>query len=372
MGLLDRLFGRKPPSPDGEHVHTANPEVDAPGWHAIDRVLEPVYGTQEPKHYGTIHRFRLGGPDPLDGLSIYVNDGPPAHWHYVSYGLSELYGKESDDASTSGWGIELTFRLARPASAGDPPVWPLNLMQNLARYVFESGRVLLPGHHMDSNGPIALDERTNLTAMLFALDPQLGEIHTPNGHLRFVQIVGATADELAAVKAWDTQAFLAAFRESNPLLVTDLGRSSLLEDAAFAAQVARRTADEGTSMSMIYVDTLRWAVEGADPEVVRLTVGALAVPSTRTLLAGRLGRGEAAWIQGPDRMVSLQPGEGWSVVVEDASMELELPGDAATSLAAVLEPRVGSYTVPELPTLVIEVEETIVRDKDGNELRRVG
>jgi len=40
---------------------------------------------------------RLGGPDPLDYISMYVNNGDsekniPAHWHYVTFGLSDLHG----------------------------------------------------------------------------------------------------------------------------------------------------------------------------------------------------------------------------------------------------------------------------------------
>ena len=45
----------------------------------------------------TIIICRLGGPDPLDYISIYNNEGDsrlsaPPHWHYVSSGLSDLYG----------------------------------------------------------------------------------------------------------------------------------------------------------------------------------------------------------------------------------------------------------------------------------------
>lgn len=40
---------------------------------------------------------RLGGPDPLDYISMYANPGDenrgiPPHWHYISYGLSDLHG----------------------------------------------------------------------------------------------------------------------------------------------------------------------------------------------------------------------------------------------------------------------------------------
>lgn len=49
--------------------------------------------------YLIIHCFfhRLGGPDPLDYISMYANPGDenrgiPPHWHYISYGLSDLHG----------------------------------------------------------------------------------------------------------------------------------------------------------------------------------------------------------------------------------------------------------------------------------------
>lgn len=39
----------------------------------------------------------MSGPDPLDCISMYANNGNmrlgiPPHWHYISYGLSDLYG----------------------------------------------------------------------------------------------------------------------------------------------------------------------------------------------------------------------------------------------------------------------------------------
>src|SRR5687767_4519289 len=105
-----------------------------PGWHAIGEALSGVYHDVEPLHYGTVIKWRLGGPDPLDGISVYRR---PDHWHFVSFGMSELYEKESDVADQSGWGFEFTFRLA---GGGDkPPMWAVNFLQNLARYVFTSG-----------------------------------------------------------------------------------------------------------------------------------------------------------------------------------------------------------------------------------------
>ena len=50
------------------------------------------------KYFTTVSlSYRLGGPDPLDYISMYGNPGDPAHnipahWHYVSFGLSDLHG----------------------------------------------------------------------------------------------------------------------------------------------------------------------------------------------------------------------------------------------------------------------------------------
>ena len=154
------------------------PQLDddpaAPGWDAIDAALRPLYGDREPLHYGTIIKRWMGGPDPLDGISIYKNLQPTPHWHYVSYGLTELYAKESDNKDVSGYGYELTFRLACRADDEDPPKWPISLMQNVARASFDHGSIFGRHHTLDANGPIALEDDTKLTALIFVLDPQLG------------------------------------------------------------------------------------------------------------------------------------------------------------------------------------------------------
>src|SRR5215468_5337006 len=95
----------------------------APGWDAISEALNTIYPGQAPKHYGTLISWRLGGPDPLDGISVWKRISPVPHWHFVSYGLSELFGKESNDAAVSGYGFELTFRLKTNAASDEPPMW---------------------------------------------------------------------------------------------------------------------------------------------------------------------------------------------------------------------------------------------------------
>jgi len=208
-------------------------EDDAPGWDAIDGKLAEIYPGREPDfHFGTLIKYRLGGPDPIDGAGIYKRTDPTPHLHFVSYGMSELYyNEEAAGNEFSKWGFEFTFRLAvhpdrMPASDGEAPVWPINLMQNLARYVFESEKWFEHGHYLNANGPIMADAETDIVAILFSRDPELGTIATPHGALDFLQIVGITLGEVESLfgKQQSTAELLEKLSADNPLLITDLAR----------------------------------------------------------------------------------------------------------------------------------------------------
>jgi hypothetical protein len=78
--------------------NTSEPD-DAPGWDAIDAALLPLYGDREPYHVGTVVPYAAGGPDPIHGISAYHNAEPGPHWHFVTYGFSELWAKELTDSA---------------------------------------------------------------------------------------------------------------------------------------------------------------------------------------------------------------------------------------------------------------------------------
>lgn len=216
---------------DLEEYKTRYPDDDAaPGWEAISARLEQVYPGVEPKHYGTVIKHMLGGPDPLDGISIY-RCGPADgwHYHYVSYGFSALYyNEEQVGGEFSGFGFELSLRLQPFADDPEWPVWPCNMLQNLARYVFKSGNWFDEHHWIPANGPLRLDTQTALTGALFVTDPVLGRIDTPHGRLQFLQLVGITEAELAAIRAQTLAVpdLVAALARRDPLLVTDLARTA--------------------------------------------------------------------------------------------------------------------------------------------------
>jgi len=202
-------------------------EDDAVGWLSIDEKVNEIYGQQEPQHFGTIIKYMLGGKDPLDGISVYESQNQEDHYHIVSYGLSELYyNEESAGKEFSKYGFEFTFRLKK--KEGDDFNWAMNLMQNLARYVFETGKWFEEFHFIPTNSPIRLDYDTNLTAIAFVIDPELGKIQTPHGEVQFLQMVGITTDEYELLKQnpklAETEKLLEQLKINNPLLITDLDR----------------------------------------------------------------------------------------------------------------------------------------------------
>lgn len=187
---------------------------EAPGWDAIDAALAKIHPVQQPLHWGT---NRLPGQDGLYGLSAYRQGD---HWFFVTYGLSELFAKESEDRAVSGWGFELTMRAV--GADAEPPAWPRALLDRLGSVVYSSGRPFGVGHRLDAVSQITGgNPPTRLTCIAFTDDPELGTIETPNGSVTFLAVVGITPDELAEMKASTTATVLGQIRASNPLLVTD-------------------------------------------------------------------------------------------------------------------------------------------------------
>lgn len=326
---------------------------DAPGREAIESALADLYDDQQPLHWGTAIKHRAGGKDPLDGLSGYRSERERPHWHIVSYGLSELYMKEREDPTTSGFGFELTFRLVRAPGETHPPMWALNMLQNLARYVFDSGKVLEPGHHLNANGPIARDKPTALRGLLFVADPELEPIETPNGRVEFVQAVGVTIDELAAVEAWDGTRFAELLASGNPLFLTDLARGSVLDDPATAANVRAAIERDGSSMGAFSTEKLHVAGDGRGLE---LTVSAQVAGYIGRLMRGRLLHERPLTVRAPQIEVLFEPAavaewkkDGEALVVDTT---LALAHEIAQTVAA----RPGVYSFRALPGFTIRVQ----------------
>ncbi len=204
-------------------------QQDAPGWAAIDAALERLYPRQVPHQFASKTAYEVDTASPLPAIAVYEGIRP-AHWHFVTYGLSELFEKSSGDADVSGFGFELTMRVPRGADEETPPAWPLRALQGLGRYVLANGRGFDTGHCADLGGPISPGVDSALTCMAFVPDPLLRKIDTPFGSLLFLQVIGLTSDELTAMQRLDHEGVVHLLGELDFHGLTDPARESYFND----------------------------------------------------------------------------------------------------------------------------------------------
>lgn len=318
------------------------------GMDAIGEALSRLYPGQEGTYYGAMIPASLGGKDPLDGVEVWESRSKMPHWHYVTYGFSELDGKECGDPDNSGYGFELTFRLKKGEET-EPPVWPMNLLENLARYVFSTGNGFAPGHYIDCNGPIALEEETALTALAFRKDPELGEMDTPNGHLVFLEAVAVTGDEMESLMCWDGVKFLEQMESFVSLGITDLGRTSLMDRSEFQAAWEEGMARDGSSTRYLYTDELDGGKQGGESF---LRLGASRARLISLMLQARVGKGRPLYVESRDATVGFRPGDRAGAELRGGVFTLILTEPALQELCQVLEAQKRSCRLEQLPLTV--------------------
>jgi hypothetical protein len=287
----------------------------------------------------------------------------------VTYGFTELYEKESDNPDVSGFGFELTFRLACGSRDEEPPVWPLNFLQNIARYVFSSGNSLAEHHHIDLNGPIALGEETEICYIALAKDPQLGQIGSNNGSATFLQVVGLCRDEYDLIKDWNCGRMLDYVGRRWPLLITDLKRSSILSDQELAAEVREHAGKEGSSQGEVFVKEAQWLAEG---DSLVITVGATATSDIIRLLNSRTMHDRPFAIYGRQQGLLFQPGSRDSWTTEESLARVTLSPQSSSDAARILRPTRGDYRFPALHNVLFRVVPSEIKDQDGKVINVIG
>lgn len=348
------------------------PASDAPGWDAIDAACNALYPDQlEPLHYPITPHPPLG-TGLVYGISAYRAKGPPTHWHYVTYGFSDLYEKENPNPDVSGYGFELTLRLARGRER-TPPNWALGFLNNLSIYVRRSGNGFGSGHMLNLNGPICLGADTLIRAIALTADPQLGTIETPNGRVVFLQVVGLALDEHAACSDWHTAHVLDLLRETDPLLVTDLDRASLFGDPKAAARVQAGIDCDGSQSDRAFVAKVEWEVTGRGTKrVLNVTLGARAVEALLPKLRSRLAHGRDFALVGKEQAVRFRAAKEWKWAVRDGTPTLDLSPAALAALRERVPVKRGRYEWPELPGAVFTVVPSEITDAEGRVVEVVG
>ena len=202
-------------------------EESAPGLDAIQAKEKEIYGNQEATHIATAIPYGLGGEDPLWAVDYFVSEKHEKHFHHISLGFTNLfYDEQFAKDDINGFGFELTFRHLPLAGDRETIMWPAGILQNIARYVFDTQNVFDDYHYISANGPLKLGIESDVTAIVFYTDPEMGVIDSPHGHLKFLQIYGITTQEYEDLQTekYQVEELVAKHKQYNPLLITDLKR----------------------------------------------------------------------------------------------------------------------------------------------------
>jgi hypothetical protein len=211
------MFGILKKKKDGQQP-PEGPLPPAPGWDALEHAFAGLYPGHPPKwweHSGVhrMHERRNPPENPLEAVAIY---DPGPFWHFVSFGMSDLYAKESE-GDFSGFGYEFTFRIAKDLS-GTPPLWPVEVMVSLAKAAHK-GEDFAPGHTIKT-GPVDGQKETTLNTLLVTMDPAIQLLETPNGKVALLLLVGVEGHVRERALEVGVDTILAEISAKNPDLVT--------------------------------------------------------------------------------------------------------------------------------------------------------
>ncbi len=211
-----------------EYIKRMKEEEDwAPGWDAIEAEFSRLYPGVKGAHFGTALQYRAvcGGNDFLDGFSVYTSD--KGYQHIVTFGMSALYAdEEAFGKEYSRWGYEMTMKLKE--AAPNDCIWAMEVLSNLARYTYKSGRYFDPFQCIPGNGdPLHIGTESMITALITVDDTTAQAQKTPHGKLGFIQLVGITQAELDVIKADINKIpeLVKLMKKDDPELVTDMTRS---------------------------------------------------------------------------------------------------------------------------------------------------
>jgi hypothetical protein len=183
--------------------------------------------------------------------------GVPAHWHYISYGCSDIHGNGNvhkpvqNCEEKSGFGMEFTFRLVYN-NEESAPMWPARMMNTLAKYMYTQKVAINVGDFV----PSVIEQGSPIDHVIATRDPQFGSLQSKYGRVEFVQLVGISKAELQAVQMWRSAAVFNMLRVFSPTVsqyfCTDLQRPWVLRRHKLTqARLAQGSAHYGSNMGYL-------------------------------------------------------------------------------------------------------------------------
>lgn len=294
---------------------------ESAGRRSIDAALDRLYPAEKDYRFGM--QPAPGEPQaPLAEVVVYRAAKPSPHWHYVTYGLTELGAKQSADATLSGFGVEYTLRLVDGSDT--PPIWPINFLRWVAQQVWATRQPYDHAHSMNFATKGMLDKYSKgVEGLAFFEDEGLRTITTPNGKVTFINVIPLMAGEYELMGSWDAFKVADEIRAQQTDLLWRVDRKSSL-DGPRRELIRARVEKEGSSQGVDFYD-----LPCTEHEIVLDSVGRALF---QKFLLHRLVHGREGKVLTGGRSVQILPGK-WHFKFDEKACVVQVPPEEARSLA---------------------------------------
>jgi suppressor of fused-like protein len=86
----------------------------------------------------------------------------------------------------------------------------------------------------------------------------------------------------------------------------------------------------------------------------------------------RISFGRSFLLRGRDWQVTFEPGPQCAWRTDENTMTVTMDSGCANGFSRAVQPRQGKYKLPDLPSLTWNVEQTLIRNADGDVVQKIG
>lgn len=195
---------------------------------AVLSFFQKEYKHIEPEYYRPLISAELGGDFLLDSVVTYKTRDII---EFVTLGFSDIEEKEIENGEYSGYGFELSVKLNIKDMNEDNISKECNnicsIFNNLAGYVFESGKVFKENQYIYTGQTQGIDAECKSALTGFVITAhKAGTVDTINGKVKILQLTGMTDNELKAVI--DKKITVSELLDMIKTDITDYSRKSVI------------------------------------------------------------------------------------------------------------------------------------------------
>lgn len=345
---------RQKPAPAKKPTAKARPltrSVKKPAQKPARTTSKPAVPPQAPKRTEAQRRAELAAASETLRARIWGDQGQPLttlggvtiasafltrsrpHWHLLTFGLAPE-------------GYELSLRVLRQKEDLAAPSWAVTLLSGLVTRAQQKTFTPDVNQALLLADGVAPGTESELSGLLFTVDPEAGSIVTPTESVPVLLAVPVAPDEARVVREWSPSGMVDVLSKVDPLLLTDLERPSLMSSPRARALIDQRVEREGSSLATM---TASRSSASQKSGTVTWTLAVDAVDTLISLLKGRIGHLRPFTVQSDEGRVEVLSTDKPSVQLVEGVLTLRLSLVAARQIRSLLRATPGTYSFEVLP-----------------------